>query len=536
MLMFVALFAVPSEVMATSAQKELTTQVALDGYYNTRDGNPFWVSHGRVSRKADILVQTLDKAWEHGLNPHAYKTEQIKAMIRDLKNRQNSSQTDRKLLELELFLSGAFAKYTQDMSGMRVKAEELGLDPEHWRQPVSAGRALSFLTDDMDLQAFLKNLEPKGQTYQALKEELIRLVEQEAIAPEQKELVSLEGILKPGRGSGSVPAIRKRMGLEEVDQVHTYTYDDALATAVMAFQAQNGLVADGIIGPKTIQAMNRGRKEKIAQLIANLERLRWLGEDKPQRFIVVNLPGETLWAIDDGKVAIEMPVVIGRPERETQSFRTFVSGVRLNPEWTVPPTILEEDILPKLKEDSAYLSDKGIEIYDGYAADAPTLDPTSIDWNNITRPQLHALRFVQIPGDHNPLGRIRILMPNRYNIYLHDTNHRELFAAADRAQSSGCVRMKYPEEIANFVLKGKADWGNEQMLAILKEGKTVDINAPEKIPVYLLYYTVWLGSDGKITYGEDIYQKDKKLLYALKNIDGIPVFRYHNNKVAIAAE
>ena len=139
-----------------------------------------------------------------------------------------------------------------------------------------------------------------------------------------------------------------------------------------------------------------------------------------------------------------------------------------------------------------------MELYRGYGKDAPTLDPTAMDWDSINENDLKSLRMVQIAGNHNPLGRIRVLMPNNYNIYLHDTNNRTLFHKANRAKSSGCVRMKYPEKVAMFALEKRNGWDEEAMRRTLKKAKTSDIYTSEKMPVYLLYYTVWIGGQGQV--------------------------------------
>ncbi len=262
-----------------------------------------------------------------------------------------------------------------------------------------------------------------------------------------------------------------------------------------------------------------------------MERLRWVADEKPNRFIVVNIPSATLWAIEEGQVAFEMPVVIGRKKRETLSFVTTIHGVRFNPTWTVPPTIKKEDIVPQLIENPGYLADKGMELYDGYGKDAPTLDPSVVDWANITESEMKGLRMVQIPGAHNPLGRIRVLMPNSHNIYLHDTNDKSLFWRADRAKSSGCVRLKDPEKVAEFVMKAKNSWNEKSLKKMLDKPKTSDIYTSERMPVYLLYYTTWIGDKGQIVYGYDVYDKDRELLQLIEKLDGIPFIRDNNSKV-----
>lgn len=251
--------------------------------------------------------------------------------------------------------------------------------------------------------------------------------------------------------------------------------------------------------------------------MANMERLRWAEPTKPRRYVVVNVPSATLWAIDDAKVAIEMDVIVGSPWRRTKIFNTEITGVRLNPDWTVPATIKRFDILPKVQEDPNYLDDKGIEIFDGPGRNAMTLDPSSVDWNAISWQELQKIRFVQIPGEHNPLGRVRVLMPNTYNIYLHDTNHPEYFEKSERAVSSGCIRMKEPEKMARFILGQES----HKVSSILETKVKTDIKVSNTLPVYIYYYTAWLNDQGEVVYGSDIYDYDSKLVKLLHAQKGL---------------
>jgi murein L,D-transpeptidase YcbB/YkuD len=166
-----------------------------------------------------------------------------------------------------------------------------------------------------------------------------------------------------------------------------------------------------------------------------------------------------------------------------------------------------------------------MQLISGVGEAAVTLDPLAFDWENITQEELKDLRMVQVPGAHNPLGRIRVLMPNSYNIYLHDTNEPQYFERASRAASSGCVRMKDPERMANFILQGRKGWDARDLPEVLVDGETRDLFIPEPIPVYMLYYTVWINDQGDLVYGQDLYQFDENLIKMLKNIDGffIPV-------------
>ncbi len=501
-------------------------QDAIDQYYLAKEGKPLWVKSRRLNKTGKALLGVLEQSWMNGLNPDRYHVNEIKETLRYIG--RNSDE----ISEVELMLTDAYILYARDISGMRVNAYDVGLTPKHWKQSITVEDALLYLDGHKgDIAQFLLMMEPQANTYQRLKNELTDLIEEAQDTPVAYDHIHFAKLAVPGRGYNDIPKLRTRLGITDVEEENYYTYDPELVHAVKVFQEENGLKPDGLIGTRTLLALNQTRRDKINKLIVNMERLRWVADEKPNRFIVVNIPSATLWAIEEGQVAFEMPVVIGRKKRETLSFVTTIHGVRFNPTWTVPPTIKKEDIVPQLIENPGYLADKGMELYDGYGKDAPTLDPSVVDWANITESEMKGLRMVQIPGAHNPLGRIRVLMPNSHNIYLHDTNDKSLFWRADRAKSSGCVRLKDPEKVAEFVMKAKNSWNEKSLKKMLDKPKTSDIYTSERMPVYLLYYTTWIGDKGQIVYGYDVYDKDRELLQLIEKLDGIPFIRDNNSKV-----
>jgi murein L,D-transpeptidase YcbB/YkuD len=492
----------------------LLDRVAMRGFYEHRGDAPFWLASTGAGSKARVMLDRLENAWTHGLNPDRYHV----ATIRGLMDKRDEDSR----LRLELLLSDAFMRYAQDLSGMRVSPEGMNIDPDSWRKTMAPEAALALLAGGSNIDTILKTVEPQGKTYRLLRAELTRLMQEPPAAYEAVLPITMNGIMRPGWSHKTIAAIRTRLGVQpQTDNV--YLYDDRLAAAVMKFQRENGLQDDGVIGSDTLHLLNRTKQDKILQIIVNLERLRWVSEAKPERFVVVNIPAATLWAIDRGRVQFEMPVVVGNPGRRTQSFIAEITGVRFNPDWTIPPTIKRYDILPKILAEPDYLQGKGIELVSGYGHEAVTVDPNSIDWENIPAKELNALRMIQVPGEHNPLGHIRILMPNKYNIYLHDTNHPELFNSQARAQSSGCIRLKDPEKMAAFVMNGQQGWALPMMQEILQTGATTDLAISRPIPVYVLYYTAWADAQGRVVYGNDIYRQDPRLTARLSAIDGFAI-------------
>lgn len=482
---------------------------ALQAFYARRQGEAYWTRRSSLNRNARDFLDVIEESWTHGVNPYAYHFEAL--------------QADPHHFHAEILLSDAFVRYGQDLSGIRVNPKAFKSHQRYWQQPMTAAYLLSLLDTYDDIEDAIAVFTPRGRTYNRLRDALIDLVEREPPAYEAVLPIVLNGALKPGDTHEAVANLRVRLkGYGGVTSASPDTfYDDVLAATVMRFQEKNGLTPDAVVGPETLHVLNVTKKDRAHQIIANLERLRWVPEEKPDRFIVVNVPSAMLWAIDEQRVKIEMPVIVGREDRPTNIFITDITGVRFNPDWTVPPTIKREDLVPKLAEDPYYLVSKGMELVSGRGEGAMSLNPALIDWASLTQKEMDALRMTQVPGDHNPLGRVRVHMPNNYNIYLHDTNEPELFAEPGRAVSSGCVRLKRPFEIAHFIMDGHKEWSQAFLDEMLENGETNDMFIRNTIPVYIVYYTSWINGDDEVVYGRDLYQYDTALIKMLSKLDEI---------------
>ncbi len=473
-------------------------------FYQSRNFTPLWTS------KRDIkdVIMVFENSWTHGLNPQNYLSD----ILLDLVN----SPHDADKAPLDVMMSAAVVRYGRDLTGMRINPEEIGQSSADWRKPVSSNAILNYVMDEGSKKEALEALPPQSKLYSSLRKALIKEIE-DLGEPEPFENVlpiKVDGTLRPGDRHGVVHNIRYRLGMEP--EPYNDVYDDKLVKALMLFQHENGLRPDGLIGNQTLEAMNKTRQDKINQIIANLERIRWLDPSKPDKYLIVNIPAQTLWAVENNKISLEMPVVVGRRGRETMSFKARVTGVRFNPTWTVPKTIKSEDYIPKLKENRYYLDDKNVTFIKGWGESEQVLASSEIDWASLSENEIKQIRIVQSSGSNNPLGRIRLLMHNKYDIFLHDTNTDEYFGHSARALSSGCVRMSQPESVANFVLSDNKGWDNNALQDVLDKGKMRDIPATTKIPVYLIYQSAWMDDAGKLVFSPDLYEWDARLVQKLK--------------------
>jgi murein L,D-transpeptidase YcbB/YkuD len=294
-------------------------------------------------------------------------------------------------------------------------------------------------------------------------------------------------------------------------------FDDDVEKALKKFQAQNGLETDGILGTQTLQALNISADQRVRQITVNMERWRWLPQSLGDRYILVNIASFNLDVIEQETPILNMRVVAGRSYRKTPVFSDKITYLVINPYWGVPDPIAKKDILPKVKKDINFLINQKIRVFEGWGANTKEIDPNIIDWSTVSETNLR-YRFKQDPGSQNALGRIKFMFPNQFDVYLHDTPSRELFAKARRDFSSGCIRIEKPVELAEYLLKNHPDWPPEKIRSALS-GSDVSVQTvklPEAVDIHILYWTVWLGKDDLIHFGVDIYDRDTALDAAMQ--------------------
>ncbi len=489
-------------------QEKFYNHDVLTSHYTENGMKPIWIrGQGAFQPRAEAVVKILEESWTHGLNPTNYKIDEIRILLQSISSKNK--------MELDLLLSDAVIRYMHDLSSMRGQSMSADAKVKYWRDPISKADILTMVADSADPIAKVREMEPSYALYQSLRKELMHLA---ALPRDESKPVVTRQSLKPGKSYSQIPAIRAKMGMPAVEKNPEF-YDEALAVEVIKIQRSYGIETDGVIGGHTLELINLTNDDKMMQIIANMERLRWINQGRPDRYILVNIPSASLWAVDDGKVALTMPVIVGKTARPTYSFKTEITGVRFNPNWTVPPTIKSKDFLPMLQQDPNALSRKGIKLtYNGR-----TIDPAAVDWSTVSSREIHRINMVQSPGDDNPLGKVRVIMENPYNIYLHDTNHREMFDKKERNLSSGCIRVSDPEKLADFILDKNQDWSDDSVRKYIDSGRMRDIKTDETIPVYITYQTVWLDTEGRLVYGRDVYGQDRKLVEILKKASAIHI-------------
>ena len=473
----------------------------LRTFYAMRHGEPAWTGSDTARENAMHARAVLASASDHGLDA-----------IYDVVGAVEMPAGTTTPFATELILTDRLLRYVQDVSRGRVQPDSTDPDRALPLQSFDAVPALAAALTQGQLKDFLTHVPPPYPGYERLAGALARY----------REIAAQGGwpTILPGKGEiewdGSderLALLRKRLNAEDVE-IGGETIDD-LQRAVLRYQARNGLVADGRVGPKTLGMLNVPVTDRIAQIVANMERWRWLPRKFEDLYIFVQLPDGVLRVMDNGHVALESKVIFGRPHDPTPVLRAEATSITVNPPWNVPRTIAVSEILPLLRRHSDYLVRHNMVLLNG-----PVGDPygQTIDWTTVTARNFR-YRVQQLPGPDNALDRLKLEMPNRFVVYLHDTPHRSLFSASDRALSHGCVRVEQILPLASFALTGDVNSAQSMLQGTIATEKTTRIDLPAPLPVYLLYWTAIADADGLIGFRPDIYQRDKRLTEKLARSD-----------------
>jgi murein L,D-transpeptidase YcbB/YkuD len=416
----------------------------------------------------------------------------------------------------------AAAAALQDLVHGRVR--ELANRPDLRRDPAPAPLApwLAELAASADPARVIERAATQHPDMPALKRELARLRVRAAAggyAP-VPNLARPTDTIEPGATDElRIPAVRARLSPDHpglVANTDSPLYDPALIEAVKQFQAAEGLEPDGRIGRLTMAALNRPIEARIRQLRVALDMRRGQGAAPAEpRRIEVNVPDFRLQLIEDGRTVLDMAVVVGRPSRPTPMMRARLTAVMFNPPWGVPERNAREDLLPRLRRDPRAVMEKGFRIYAYRDGERVEIDPMTIDWHGVSATRFPYL-IRQDSGDANALGRIKFIMPNGEDIFMHDTPDRHLFRRPDRAFSSGCIRLERPMELLEAALSGTPGWDRARADRALAVGTTSGVQIARSIPVRLHYTTVTVEAGGStVRIRPDIYGLDEAYARAL---------------------
>jgi murein L,D-transpeptidase YcbB/YkuD len=330
----------------------------------------------------------------------------------------------------------------------------------------------------------------------------------------------LKGSLRLGRAYTIVPTLRKKLALmgdyKSCGKKEGKVYDSCLKKAIIHFQKRHGLISNGVIGKNTLKALNMPLVTRIEKIRLNLDRIKWLYERKSKRHITINIPSFTLSFEEDHALRQEMKVIIGKRKNPTPIFSNTVKTIVLNPQWNIPKSIIQKEMIPKLLRNSNAMAQKGIEIYNGWGAGAKKISASSINWGQYRYSKSVPFRFAQKSGSRNALGKVKFLFPNKYSVYMHDTPNKKLFNRNVRAFSHGCIRLHKPRELLKTFSTFNSTVNYNSAKKRLKGNKKAYLNLPTTVPVDVTYLTAYVDYKGVLQFRNDIYGYDKMQLQSYR--------------------
>jgi murein L,D-transpeptidase YcbB/YkuD len=502
-------------------------------FYRARGYLPAWSDGRGPLPRADELLRAIDAAAGDGLDPGQYRRQELASALAAARAAlDHGTLADpavaRRIVDLDVHLTYAYVTLAGQLAAGRLRPEALPVSWHTRPRRIEAGLVLQdALTRRLAIAPSLAALAPAMEDYGRLRQALAAyraLAAGGGWAP-----VPPGPELGPGATGERVAALRARLaatgdlppaaGGKSSAGAASAVYGPDVAAAVARFRARHGLEAGQTVDAATLSALDVPVGERIRQLEINLERWRWLPGDLGGRYVLINVPDFRLQVVEGGRVVLAMRVIVGKAHSKTPVFSDQMTYLVLNPSWTLPDSIVTHEIAPQVAAHPDYLQRKGLQVVKvrGKGEDESAFDVAHLDAARVAelgRPG-SPYRLRQPPGGDNPLGRIKFMFPNRFDVYLHDTPSGKLFARTERDFSHGCVRLEKPLELAEYLLRDNPRWTPQAIADTIASGRLTTVAVPRPLPVHILYLTAWVDKDGTVEFRDDVYGHDAALAAAL---------------------
>ncbi|WP_224703526.1 L,D-transpeptidase family protein [Devosia aquimaris] len=469
-------------------------------FYGSRHFEPIWVNQtasGGVefSAPARKILDLFSQAATEGLRPEDYLTPDLDVT--------GVKADPMRLAELETAFSRATMRYATHIYTGRIVPSSVSTNLDIAPKKLDEAGLLVQLATSADPVSVLKALEPTHPEFLALKAALASFDETQADRP---VAIPAGRTLRPGMTDERIPTLRQRF---ELPAGTDNTYDDALVEAIKAFQADHNLDVDGVMGPATLAAVNGGAPITRADILANMERWRWMPRDLGAFNVFVNIPEYRLAISRDGQEEYTTRVVVGTVKNQTPVFSDNIRHIVVNPYWNVPSSIIRGEIAPAVLRNPGYVDSHNYDLlYNGNP-----VSPWSVDWSQVSSTNF-PFRVRQRPGSGNALGQIKFLFPNKHDVYLHDTPSKSLFSRDFRAYSHGCVRVQNPMEFAGALMANEPNISRASLEGMFGASERW-VNPQTQIPVHIAYFTLRVEADGSLRSFDDVYGHNAKLIAAM---------------------
>jgi L,D-transpeptidase YcbB len=560
---------ISKNILEKEYQTLLINKKTLKEYYQYNNYELYWMNENGIKEIALSLLEKIKN--DPVLKPHVNKIFKLNEVVEKLTQLNNdSNKTQESLVAIDFMITELYDKYMNyilkgsidwkafdEKLKMIKKETEINAQWDKYSLIKNPKVLLKEAIENNDLSSVFKEVDfnypnveklilaindleaitasggyakvPEikslriGDTSEVVKALRTRLAQSKELIKTCENTISVENIIT---NTTFIPnTTNENTQNEEVIQNNTSQepvscenyFDEDLKTAVISFQKNHGLYADGIVGSLTQKFLNMSADEKIAQIRINLERMRSLPRDLGEKYLIVNIPEFRLKLIENDSIKLSMNVVVGERKHPTPIFSDKMSYIVLNPKWNIPTSITKKEIIPKLIKDPNYLASKGIDIYESWHPESEKINTQDIIDAFILEDldSMPNFRLTQSPSSENPLGRMKFMFPNKHAVYMHDTPAKSLFSNARRAYSHGCIRLAKPQELLNTIALEDKSLNIDKIDSILKDTAEKSIGLSKKIPVHIVYLTSWVDEAGQLQFREDIYNYDKiqKSLY-----------------------
>lgn len=450
----------------------------LTKFYQERDRKPIWFENDKLTKQANLIIKEIKNGTEYGMN------------VKDIKFPSNSliEGTSEQKADAELIMSRAVIEYARRAKGGQLIPQKISRALDNKPEYLEPMKVLNAVASSTDLKETFKGFQPKHKQFWALKEQL-DLIRNATGSLKPIVKIPAGSVIRPYDRHPHIALLRKRLNVlvPTKNGKPLYpedSYDSDLIKAVKKFQAYNNIRATGIVNKTTRARLNKGKPNREAQILANMERWRWVPTEFGNYHVRVNIPEYLVRVVKNDTIIHQERVVTGKIRHATPSFSDEMETIVLNPYWNVPQSIIWNEMNG--------IAPKGYE----------------------SRVVNGRVFIRQPPGPRNALGRVKFLFPNKHSVYLHDTPSKSLFNRRTRAFSHGCVRVRDPLKLAEVLLAGEG-FNRKSINARVAARRNQHIPLKTKIPVHLTYFTMWVNDDGKVNYFNDIYNHDKKVIAAL---------------------
>ena len=475
---------------------------SLKLYYENLNFHEIWY----LDENRKDLINEIKFCYNDGLNPDDYKIKIIEEL-----EKKRAQLKDDEIIKYDILLTENFEKLSNHLYKGKLNPKELYNDWDLNPKEIALSNLLEKGIKEKTIASTFNALKPNHIVYKSLKKSLLEINKLPNISFQKIEIknkIILNDTLP------EMVKIKKRLAYwkdyKNKDSLITWVYDTITYKAVKRFQARHGLAQDGVIGIGTIKALNTTKSERIEQIFANLERWKWYPFDLGEEYLIANIPEYMLHYVTNKDTVSRNRIVVGTKKRKTPILTSKLSNFVFNPTWTIPPTIIKEDLTPAASKNRNYFPSRSLTIYNNKGTEV-----SPEEWNPA---KANSYRYVQKPGYNNSLGLVKLNFLNRHSVYLHDTNHRDYFSKTYRSLSSGCVRVETPLVLVKQILvkSNPEKWSGSEIDSIIKLEKTKTVSIKDTVNIYIFYWTSWF-ENNKLQFREDIYDLDKGLFEKLKN-------------------